>query len=145
VKLRPTVQAFAESMERKLRENNYKGGWRSEAHVYLLYRLCEEVAELVATIKTPPNEYGYSGRDEFMLAGHHLKIAASILQRCTAHTEGSEETVPEAADVANFAMMLADICRRATPSVEQARHIFEGLFGEKPSGPAETGDEKGGR
>ena len=46
MKLRPSVQRFAEEMERKLRRNDLKGGWRNEQPWWLLCRLEEEVAEL---------------------------------------------------------------------------------------------------
>jgi NTP pyrophosphatase (non-canonical NTP hydrolase) len=73
--LRPVVVGFAHEMERKLRENDFKGGWEGEDIDWLLRRLDEEAVELA-------------------LAVHSGKPAAEVRG--------------EAADVANFALMVAD-------------------------------------
>ncbi len=80
--LRVEVLAFASLMEKKLRENDHKGGWQGEDKEYLLRRLTEEMGELerAATAFVTPSR---GWRD----------IVGS-----------------EAADVANFAMMIADNC-----------------------------------
>ena len=70
MKVRREVQLFAEAMERKLRENDYKGGWKDCPEDYLMTRITDELEELEA-------------KD------------SSILD--------------EAADVANFLMMLCDV------------------------------------
>lgn len=69
------LAGFVQVMERKLRANAHKGGWRACSDAYLLRRLGEEKAELVAAIR---------------------RGAARA------------EVLAEAADVANFAMMIAD-------------------------------------
>lgn len=74
--LRHEVQVFAAAMERKLRENDYKGGWRHMAPKWLLKRLRQEVKELE--------------------------------RRLAEKTAKPKEIASEAADVANFAMMIAD-------------------------------------
>ena len=43
---RPTVQAFAVEMERKLRENDYKGGWDNMSLTELFSRATEELEEV---------------------------------------------------------------------------------------------------
>lgn len=47
LELRPILRAFAEDMEARLRENDYKGGWDKEhcSIEYLERRLVEEFAE----------------------------------------------------------------------------------------------------
>ena len=81
---RPAVLAFADAMEHKLRANDHKGGW-SECEVeYLLERLRAETKELTA-----------AARD------HRFR---------TLKPAEAEAVLHEAADVANFAMMIADIC-----------------------------------
>lgn len=80
-RLRPEVRAFAEAMEAKLRENDHKGGWKDDAASRLLRRLEEELDELRLAL--------YNGS----LNGDDWR---SIVLR-------------EAADVGNFAMMLADV------------------------------------
>lgn len=75
VAIRPEVTWFAEQMERKLRENDHKGGWRNDDIGHLNHRLGLEQVELNVAL-----------------------------------TKGvAEEIISEAADVANFAMMVADL------------------------------------
>jgi NTP pyrophosphatase (non-canonical NTP hydrolase) len=77
LELRPQVAEFAQEMERKLRENDYKGGWDVCSMTYLVRRLSEEVAELKDALINPAQEF--------------------------------PDIIGEAADVANFAMMVADM------------------------------------
>ncbi|MGE7271378.1 hypothetical protein ACQKK5_07950 [Brevibacillus panacihumi] len=74
--IRSEVTWFAEEMEKKLRENDHKGGWEDCDILWLYGRLLEEVDELAAA-------------------------------------EG-DDIVREAADVANFAMMIAHLSRKRT-------------------------------
>ena len=81
MQLRPEVRIFAEAMERRLRANDHKGGWKHETvYAYLLPRLLEELGEL-----------------------------AMLLSDAYLQTPKSERILQEAADVANFAMMIADV------------------------------------
>ena len=80
VGVRRCVLRFAVEMERKLRANDHKGGWDDDEVEDLLARIPEETAELERAL-----ERYYS-----------------------VHTQGPDEVVGEAADVANFAMMVAD-------------------------------------
>lgn len=82
--IRPQVAAFALLMEAKLRENDHKGHWKDEALGYLLGRLEEERRELDVAVERWRT---YRGRAE-----DRINVGR------------------EAADVANFAMMLADSC-----------------------------------
>jgi NTP pyrophosphatase (non-canonical NTP hydrolase) len=78
---RPEVVVFADAMESKLKENDWKGGWKNCDAARLLERVREEVdelAEAVAWERRGDNERAVIGR--------------------------------EAADVANMAMMVADVC-----------------------------------
>lgn len=84
--MRPCVLRFALLMERKLRENDHKGGWDEEHEDYLLKRLREETVELSKAIN---------------VFAHHA--SEGVVPRGT-----KEHVGREAADVANFAMMLAD-------------------------------------
>ena len=83
VKLRPAVRRFAEAMEKKLRENDYKGGWRDCTDSYLYKRMTGECGELLWYLTEPQ---------------HKGRVNEDIIERI----------VGESADVANFAMMLAD-------------------------------------
>lgn len=88
--LRPEVQAFAKMMEAKLRENDFKGGWKNCPIGYLTRRCGNELSELRETIHRrllrTPNGHPAPSAEESALIGR------------------------EAADVANFAMMIADVC-----------------------------------
>jgi phosphoribosyl-ATP pyrophosphohydrolase len=75
VVIRSEVMWFAEQMERKLRANDHKGGWRNDYIRHLNYRLGLEQVEL------------------------NVALTKGI----------AEEIISEAADVANFAMMVADL------------------------------------
>lgn len=88
--IREEVRWFAVEMERKLRQNDWRGGWADSHPDWLLDRLREETRELDAAVQ----------------AGRPNKI------------------IDEAADVANFAMMIAD----------QQRKILEdhGILGDAP-------------
>jgi NTP pyrophosphatase (non-canonical NTP hydrolase) len=103
---RPEVRAFADLMEAKLRENDWKGGWKGDTDLDLFERLGEESAELLAALHRHAKRLMWG--DSWVM----------------------EDTVPrvgrETADVANFAMMIADVCGAlpspplALPSVEKA-------------------------
>ena len=83
ITLRPEVQWFAQQMEAKLRENDHKGGWGNESLLWLYTRMIEEAEEVKAEIKAAfDREIDYN------------------------------KIIREAADVANFAMMIADNARR---------------------------------
>lgn len=43
---RPEVLAFANVMEAKLKENDFKGGWQGENNQWIVEKLAEEVGEL---------------------------------------------------------------------------------------------------
>jgi NTP pyrophosphatase (non-canonical NTP hydrolase) len=87
LKLRPEVEAFAQLMEQKLRQNDHKDHWSHEEPGWLLKRLHGEADELGGAVRkyrldVPPT----------CSTGDRWRIGA------------------EAADVANFAMMIADVC-----------------------------------
>jgi NTP pyrophosphatase (non-canonical NTP hydrolase) len=88
--LRPVVLAFAHLMEAKLKENDWKRGWKKDSALALLGRLREETAELDEKVQA---------RSRFQLA-----INPPPALRL------NELIANEAADVANFAMMVADVC-----------------------------------
>ena len=83
---RPIVQAFAEAMEERLRANDHKCGGENEPVLGYLYpRLVEEAGELARQLIT----HSWPQRDK-----------RAILRECT--------------DIANFAMMVADVCGALT-------------------------------
>ena len=81
MKPRPEVKRFAQEMERQLTENDHKGGWKKCDYLYLMSRLKEETGELHRAIQA-----------RFLVNIHAEKLITK-----------------EAADVANFAMMIADV------------------------------------
>lgn len=81
--VREAVKWFAEQMEKKLRENEGKGGWDNCNIYWLIQRIREETNELLSAVNL------------------HRDLGAT-----------KENIIREAADVANFAMMMADIARK---------------------------------
>ncbi len=73
---RPCVVSFAAQMEKKLLDNDFKGGWSDSDVEYLIERLRDEVDELEKAV--------YS------------------------ESKTGKEITLEAADVANYSMMIAD-------------------------------------
>jgi hypothetical protein len=98
---RQEIRWFADAMEMKLRENDHKGGWWSvvdgEIHtcdpMWLLERLRQEVDELAKEVAPEP-------------------CGCRALSECNHFAWGPDKrrVVKEAADIANFAMMIADVC-----------------------------------
>ena len=84
IELRPEVQAFAEAMELKLRENDHKGGWKNCKFHYLDGKLHIELLEM---------ERAY-----WCLLGD-AKNKEKLAELCM-----------ECADIANYVMMIADVC-----------------------------------
>jgi hypothetical protein len=105
--LRAPVDAFSQAMESVLRENDHKGGWGECAPHWLLHRLCEELAELVETLD--PGEHGRVARAKVV---QHLHDAGWLLYASGLGLKPTNPTLTriESADVANFAMMIADVC-----------------------------------
>lgn len=90
--LRPEVAAFAMLMEEKLLLNDHRPGWKNDDVLALIARLHEETRELVRAIG--------EGVDPAVV---HAEIGR------------------EAADVANFAMMIADVCGALDDGMLRAR------------------------
>lgn len=83
---RKEVAWFAQEMERKLRENDHKDGWQGCRIGNLFHGLRKEC-------------------DELLLATHPLQL--DTMQEKLSQ-EDATEIIRECADVANFAMMIAD-------------------------------------
>lgn len=115
---RPIVMALAVRMERKLRENSFKGGWRGERVEYLFSRALEELAELAELIYA---------RDRGDPRISLLYFAAGLFSQSrprAKHDDVAREAIAdEAADVANMVMMIADVLHaierpKAPPAVQ---------------------------
>jgi NTP pyrophosphatase (non-canonical NTP hydrolase) len=88
-------------MERKLRENDNKGGWAACGTGWLLGRLIEETYELADLAKVDALTLGMLG----IVADRVRRFQPAMKPHAA-----PEKIRDEAADVANFAMMLADVC-----------------------------------
>ena len=84
---RPVVQRFALLMEEVLRANDHKPGWEEDEHGDLMTRLEQETTELRELISAHPWD----------VPSRHLP------------DEVRQRILREAADVANFALMVADV------------------------------------
>lgn len=89
MKPRKEVLWFAKEMEAKLRENDHKDGWQGCRFYQLFPCLLKE-------------------RDELLLAALPLNLD-TMNEKLTA--EDACELIRECADIANFAMMIADNIR----------------------------------
>ncbi|MCK5601150.1 hypothetical protein KAR91_04720 [Candidatus Pacearchaeota archaeon] len=98
--LRPELEWFAEQMEKKLKENDDKRGWAGEKLSWMHSLLEREVKEVKAAFKDL-GDASWSGDEE------HINDAL-------------EEVVEEAADVANFAMMIADLANKRKGDKEKS-------------------------
>lgn len=112
---RPWVDAFADEMEAKLDANRHKGnreGWSRESVAWLVGRLKDELRELEQAIKVP----------ELRCNCREIDCPHSLGQAC--HNVARENRIiGEAADVANYALMIADVAgglrpRRGTTGAE---------------------------
>ena len=81
---RKYVLEFAEDMERELDNNDHKSGWGQMSYGELCARAGQELAELRRAVKRLDTEY---------------------------HIDALVNLISEAADVGNFAMMIADNAR----------------------------------
>lgn len=77
--LRREVEWFAKQMERRLKENDHKPGWKHDSLSSLVVRLDEEVSKIWSNIALFEGESDY------------------------------EEIYEDAIDLGNFAMMVADV------------------------------------
>jgi hypothetical protein len=91
--VRPVLMWFASQMERKLRENDHKGGWSACTMRYLLLRMKNESAELAGAIRRARQR---AVNDDYW------------------NVDDVRTIIREAADVANFAMIVADNARAAS-------------------------------
>lgn len=123
--VRPEVLAFALLMERKLRLNDHrKGGrenWLAEEPEWLFKRIAVETAELGEELnKGRPYvwEPWSPGDDKYApgfprivrrLANGRFEQASLFARNPFAPTEHRRRMIGEAADIANFAMMVADV------------------------------------
>jgi NTP pyrophosphatase (non-canonical NTP hydrolase) len=78
---RPVVRIFADAMEREFRANDHKPGWGDSDAKEMIARLDAEVGEL-----------------------------KSVVEGSKSFANDSAEILSEAADVANFALIVADVC-----------------------------------
>ena len=87
--MRKCVEKFAELMEKKLEKNDYKGGWSGEDIDYLFRRLGGEASELKMAI-------------DLLSYCSSKQCSHAMIKECENHVR------EECADVANFAMMIAE-------------------------------------
>lgn len=99
--VRPELNWFAQAMEAQLRQNDHKGGaesWRNDSPLDLIRRIHEELEEL-----------------ERIGPGHMVAASLRVIENPgnPGHRAGcAHDILSEAADVANFCMMVADVCAR---------------------------------
>lgn len=118
---RSVVRAFSRLMLEKLFANDHKPGWRSDDPHDLLRRLDDEVAELRREfVRAAVREEIRDPRGRWSRLGPDGQRVTFRVGATTAVDPARLEAIRgEAADVANFAMMIADRCEllaRPAPS-----------------------------
>lgn len=106
---RRSVLVFARLMEKKLQENDHKGGWDDSKILWLLSRMLDEVCEALASLKIVRERGRCDAEETIFLAKHHVQIAAELLDNDNSTVRVPPEVLLELADVANFAMMVTDL------------------------------------
>lgn len=96
----PIIEEFKLQMLRKLVMNKHKGGWENDSISMLFERLIEETSELREAINT------FDGLPQNLKDQREIKEAFKRIIQL------------EAADVANFAMMVFDNARQITEEEE---------------------------
>lgn len=94
--LRKEVVWFSQQMEKQLKKNDHKTGWKNCKFTYLLDRLEGEYKELDECFWMPDS------RSDMMWLGDDVDLKGKFTP---------EDAIKECADVANFAMMVADRLR----------------------------------
>jgi hypothetical protein len=108
LKLRPEVAAFAQLMERELRKNDHKGGWKDDTTHELLERLFEETAELIGSFRpSGKRDRKRWNERQLLLTKHHAEMAAEQIADVT--MKPTRTSVSEAVDVANFCLFVVDV------------------------------------
>lgn len=94
---RQEVMWFARKMEAELRKNDHKGGWESCHDGYLLRRIADERGELARKLRRLARKI-------------RVRTGGALSERAGLGVTKAEAKaiVSEAADIANFAMMIAD-------------------------------------
>lgn len=123
--LRPEVIAFAQLMERELRANESKGGWKDDGPTALAKRVEEESGELSRAVNDLERQIVWADEPTYGSRGgngwsrlHNGVRQVGIGYRPLAGDEREAQLAKiasEAADVANMAMMVADVCGQLEP------------------------------
>lgn len=118
--VRGEVAAFAVRMERELKENNHKPGWKGDSIASLTARVCEETRELERAVAEldrqiiwrearhdAENGNGWS-RLNPVTRKREIGVGYREMEGEQRETQ-LDRIISEAADVANMAMMVADV------------------------------------
>ena len=122
---RAIVRAFALlGMERKLAANDgVKGGWK-KAHWFNLYRcMVMEKAELLNALEALDSVLAKLAAFDDRFEGGELlsRIDADEDELLRQLDTAKRDVLQEAADVSNYAMMIADVCGALPPTDERGR------------------------
>ena len=121
---RAIVRAFALAMERKLAANDAtKGGWK-KAHWFTLYRcMVMEKAELLNALEALDSVLAKLAAFDDRFEGGELlsRIDADEDELLRQLDTAKRDVLQEAADVSNYAMMIADVCGALPATDERGR------------------------
>lgn len=121
---RAIIRHFAAAMERKLAANDAtKGGWK-KAHWFTLYRcMVMEKAELLNALEALDSVLAKLAAFDDRFEGGELlsRIDADEDELLRQLDTAKRDVLQEAADVSNYAMMIADVCGALPPTDERGR------------------------
>ena len=101
-KCRKEVRVFSEKMEKTLKANDHKSGWKDCEDRFLLLKLTEEFREVIQL---------FVSETEWVVVDRILRLIEELIQRAKLSTKDKlykDLIERECADVANIAMMLCD-------------------------------------
>ena len=96
-----TLLAFMDAMRAKLDANAHKGGWQADSPTALLRRLRDETVELQLAIEK------YLALSHSLMNEKQDRTQRVLLER--EMIRAGKHVASESADVANFAMFIADV------------------------------------
>lgn len=153
------VDAFRRIMLHRLRENRGRGGWAHESPAYLLskmisnttsllhrFRPGQDITELIAYLESAAELIGKIGLEMIpeVLAGQEASLGDEPV---VVTREQQTKVCSDAADIANFAMMIADNfgdLRKAPwiepPTKEETKELVDSMEAQEPptdAAPAE--------
>lgn len=79
--MRPELLKFAAAMEKTLKQNDHKVGWKGFSVFWLMERLYEEVGELEKSFMNPPEDIRKQAQKECVDVANFAMMIFDVLQK----------------------------------------------------------------